>query len=58
MKNKVELREERGIVIAEAFIGTSTIRNHAEKVQDNIKPDEFVIFDKIKGWTLLPSRIY
>ena len=50
MKNKFELRDEREIDIAKTFIqvGASPIRIQAEKVQDGNKPDEFLIFDKIK----------
>jgi hypothetical protein len=48
MKNKVELREEREVDIPKAFIGVSPIRNQAEKVQDGNKPDEFLIFDKMR----------
>ena len=42
MKNKVELRKEREIDIAKAFIGVSPIRNQVEKVQDGNKRDEFL----------------
>jgi hypothetical protein len=45
MNNKVE---EREIDLALAFINVGPIRNQAEKMQDGNKPDEFLIFDKIK----------